>query len=858
MLPLGAFAQLPTPTYGWNLGNTLEPPCGEGCWGPPATQALINGVANAGFNAIRIPCAWDSHANQSTYQIDPAFMARVQQVVDWCIARNLYVIINDHWDDGWLENNITGTVDPTINAKMNSYWTQIANAFATYDNRLLFAGANEPNVDTAAQMSTLITYYNTFISAVRSTGGNNTSRWLVVQGPNTDIDTTYNLMNTMPTDSTSGRLMVEIHYYSPWNLCGLTSDQSWGNQFFYWGQGYHSTTDTAHNPTWGEEAYVDAEFQKMTAKFVNVGIPVMLGETEAMKRTTLTGANLSLHLASRTYFHKYVADSARGHGIKPFYWDTPGPGQAFDWTTGTVYDPDNVTALTGGPALPPPGSGPPPALTGLTATVASSNQINLSWAASSGADSYIVKRSTTSGSGYTTIASGVTATSYLDAGLVNGTTYYYVVAATNAYGISADSAEVGATLTDIRALYAFEGSAQDSSGNGNHGTANALSYVAGKVGTQAAQFNGKSSYVLIPRSIENDFTVAMWLKTTDTAGSAGAQWWSGKGLVDGEVAGGGADWGTAIVSGTFALGVGSSGGDTNIASSVNINDGTWHHVAATRNNTSGAMQVYVDGVLRGSGTGPTGSRTFPPSLRIGSLQTANNYLNGTLDDVRLYNRVLTAGEIAALIGTPPAAPTGLTAIAGSGSVALSWSASATATNYYVKRSTTSGTGYTTIATNASLAFTDIGLNSSTIYYYVVSAVSASGESTNSSEVSATPLSEFQSWQLTYFGSTNCASCAGGADFDGDGVSNTNEFLAGTDPTDSASAFRILSIISTGNDVVVTWQAGVDKTNALQAGTLTNYTDVSGPIAITVTPTNATEFGGATNAGPWFYRIRLIP
>ena len=86
ILQLGAFAQLPTPSYGWNLGNTLEPPCGEGCWGPPATQALINAVTNAGFNTIRIPCAWDSHANQSTYQIDPAYMARVKQVVDWCIA----------------------------------------------------------------------------------------------------------------------------------------------------------------------------------------------------------------------------------------------------------------------------------------------------------------------------------------------------------------------------------------------------------------------------------------------------------------------------------------------------------------------------------------------------------------------------------------------------------------------------------------------------------------------------------------------------------------------------------------------------------------------------------------------------
>ena len=299
---------------------------------------------------------------------------------------------------------------------------------------------------------------------------------------------------------------------------------------------------------------------------------------------------------------------------------------------------------------------------------------------------------------------------------------------------------IGTAPPEMNALYAFEGNAQDSSGSGNHGTANAVSYVTGKVGAQAAQFNGTSSYVSIPRSVTDDFTVAMWVKTTDTAGSAGAQWWSGKGLVDGEVGGGGADWGTAIVNGKFVLGVGSVSSDTTIASSVNINDGTWHHVAATRNNTSGAMAVYVDGVLRGSGTGPTGSRTFPPNLRIGSLQTANNFLNGTLDDVRLYDRILTVGEIAALVSGPPAAPTGLAAAGGDGSVALSWSASATATNYYVKRSTTSGSGYTAIATNASLAFTNTGLANGTLYYYVVSAVNAGGESTNSAWVSARPTS----------------------------------------------------------------------------------------------------------------------
>src|SRR6185369_13344492 len=82
MLPLAGLAQLPSPTYGWNLGNTLEPPSGEGTWGPAATQNLINGVANAGFNTVRLPVAWDSHANPSTHVIDPAWLARVKQVVD--------------------------------------------------------------------------------------------------------------------------------------------------------------------------------------------------------------------------------------------------------------------------------------------------------------------------------------------------------------------------------------------------------------------------------------------------------------------------------------------------------------------------------------------------------------------------------------------------------------------------------------------------------------------------------------------------------------------------------------------------------------------------------------------------------
>ncbi len=366
VLSMPALAQLPSPTYGWNLGNTLEAIPAEGTWGPPATRKLVNAVAAAGFNTVRIPCAWDTHADQSTHQIDPTYLARVKQVVDWCYAKNLFVIVNCHWDGGWLESNISDSVNSTVNTKMNAYWTQIANTFKGYNDRLLFAGANEPAVKTSAQMTTLLSYYRTFIHAVRSTGGNNTTRWLVVQGPSTDIDLTDQLMNTMPGDPTPGRLAVEVHYYAPFQWCLMDTDSPWGSMFYFWGQGYHSPTLAARNAARGEETTVEAEFQKMNTKFIRRGIPVIIGEFSAMKRNDParfpelgTGPELSRHLASRTYFHKYVVDSANKLGLKPIFWDTAGTN-TFDWTTGAVLDGDNQRALTGGAALPPPRSGNEP------------------------------------------------------------------------------------------------------------------------------------------------------------------------------------------------------------------------------------------------------------------------------------------------------------------------------------------------------------------------------------------------------------------------------------------------------------------------------------------------------------------
>lgn len=310
---------------GLNIGNTLEATGGETGWGNPLiTNDLIKAIKQSGFNAIRLPCAWDQYADQSTLIIKSSWLARVKQVVQYCVDNDMYVILNIHWDGGWLENNCTVDKQVAVNLKQKAYWEQIAVALRNFDEHVIFASANEPNVSTAAQMTVLLSYHQTFINAVRSTGGKNAYRVLVVQGPSTDIANTNKLMTTLPIDNVPNRLMAEIHYYTPWNFCGMTEDATWGNMFYYWGADYHSTTDKAHNATWGEESDLNSLFLLMKNKFVDKGIPVILGEFGAVRRDNLTGDALKLHLASRAYFFKYVSKQAIANGLMPFFWDTGG------------------------------------------------------------------------------------------------------------------------------------------------------------------------------------------------------------------------------------------------------------------------------------------------------------------------------------------------------------------------------------------------------------------------------------------------------------------------------------------------------------------------------------------------------
>lgn len=311
---------------GWNIGNTLEAvntdtqTAGETLWGNPAvTEALIKKVKEHGFNAVRIPCAWDYHiTNKDTYEIDPAWLNRVYEVVGYCVSNDVYAIVNIHWDGGWLENNCTADKQEANNKKQKALWTQIASKLNSYDEHVLFAGCNEPNVEDAGQMAVLKSYEQTFIDAVRATGGNNAVRNLIVQGPATDIGKTSELFGEMPADVVKNRLMVEVHYYNPWTFCGLEEDASWGKMAYFWGD--YKVDGSDRNATSGDVAEMKGLFAKMKSQFVDKGIPVILGEYGAVVRTGL-GSNQEAHDKSRGQFDEVVTREAKNYGMVPFYWD---------------------------------------------------------------------------------------------------------------------------------------------------------------------------------------------------------------------------------------------------------------------------------------------------------------------------------------------------------------------------------------------------------------------------------------------------------------------------------------------------------------------------------------------------------
>jgi predicted alpha-1,6-mannanase (GH76 family) len=335
----------------------------------------------------------------------------------------------------------------------------------------------------------------------------------------------------------------------------------------------------------------------------------------------------------------------------------------------------------------------------------------------------------------------------------------------------------------------------DASGNGNNGTVSGASWSANGRFNGCLSFNGINSSVQINNPVGNDFSVAFWVKTTQTASTP--QWYNGAGLLDGDVPLNNNDFGTALVGGKFAFGVGNP--DTTILSTTSINDGAWHQCVATRQEAPGTINVYVDGSLQATGTGTKNTLNAPAQLRLGAIASGAGFFNGSLDEIKIFSRTLSTNEVAGLyyssVFSPAAAPTNLTATAaGNAQVLLSWWEASVASSYNLKRSLVSGDPYVTITNVTTTTYTDTNIVNNRTYFYVVSAVNAVGEGPNSA-----PASASTSALTVWFKADAITGLASGAavstwtDLTGNGY-NAMQTLSANQPTYVTNAMNGLPVI----------------------------------------------------------------
>ena len=312
---------------GINLGNTMEaygrPELGidadaseyETFWGQPVTtEEMIACMKNSGFDSIRIPVAWTNMMDfeNGDYTIADAYLDRVDELITYAVKNDMYVIINDHWDGSWwgMFGSATEETRETAFTMYTSMWTQLAERYKDYDKSLIFESGNEElgsrlndidickdsgslSEDECYEMTNRIN--QTFVDTVRATGGNNTDRFLLIAGYNTNIAKTCDDRFQMPKDTVPNKLLVSVHYYDPWNYCGTDSGTQWG--------------------THGEYETQNDDLKKMT-KFTEQGYGVIIGEYGVLAKSDGTLKD------SITAYTENLLDNCDLYNFVPMLWDT--------------------------------------------------------------------------------------------------------------------------------------------------------------------------------------------------------------------------------------------------------------------------------------------------------------------------------------------------------------------------------------------------------------------------------------------------------------------------------------------------------------------------------------------------------
>ncbi|GAB3662130.1 hypothetical protein GCM10028833_42780 [Glycomyces tarimensis] len=305
---------------GWNLGNSLDSVgSDETAWGNPRiTQALIQNIRDQGFNSIRIPVTWDDHQGGAPdYAIDPAYLDRVEEVVNWALDAELYVLVNIH-HDSWIWMADMQSDQTVVMDRYESIWTALSDRFRDASPKLLFESVNEPqfnNVDDATAYGLLDQLNTTFHQIVRDSGGNNADRVLVLPTLHTNaeqprLDALTDTIEALDDPN----LAATVHYYGFWpfsvNVAGYT--------------------------TFNDEVRQDVidNFDRVHNEFVAQGVPVVIGEWGLLGFDAHTG---TVEQGEKLKFFEFVGHYADQQDLTLQVWDN---GQHFNRTSFQWNDPE--------------------------------------------------------------------------------------------------------------------------------------------------------------------------------------------------------------------------------------------------------------------------------------------------------------------------------------------------------------------------------------------------------------------------------------------------------------------------------------------------------------------------------------
>ena len=293
---------------GWNLGNTLDANEGETSWGnPQTTHEMIDAIAAAGFDLIRIPITWEQHFDNDTdYTINAEWMARVTEVVNYAVDNDMYVIINCHHETNW----IIPTMDEVngVLPKFTAMWTQIAENFKDYGDKLLFEGLNEPRViggpnewngGTDDNRKALNILNKAFVDTVRATGGNNSTRALLITTVAAAVaDNTMKELE-IPDDP---NIMISLHAYTPYDF---TYED--GRDLFYYDDSVGSS--------------IDWVFDLIDSHFTSKNIPVIITEYGSVNKIIDFSLVPNPRYEENVKWVTRYLERAKKSGIPCVWWD---------------------------------------------------------------------------------------------------------------------------------------------------------------------------------------------------------------------------------------------------------------------------------------------------------------------------------------------------------------------------------------------------------------------------------------------------------------------------------------------------------------------------------------------------------